>query len=218
VIRRPWFTTGEEAHALAQVDQVQGGIDAALVAADDGELFAFERTPIFNLGRMQRMMGKAGPRSLALGTFFGFLSSSCSFAALSSSRALFQKGAGLVPALAFLLASTNLVIELGIVIAVFLSWHFVVAEYVGANKGLGALIIVSQGTLEDFEVILRWVAAAAASWRGLDAPSAIEALRFHGVLLPGDAALLRLTPGRHEGLRFELRARGVLLAQGRLVP
>jgi len=67
-------------------------------------------------------------------------------------------------------------------------------------------------------VILRWVAAAAASWRGLDAPSAIEALRFHGVLLPGDAALLRLTPGRHEGLRFELRARGVILAQGRLVP
>jgi len=82
--------------------------------------------------RMQQSMGKAGPKAVALGTFFGFLSSSCSFAALSSSRALFQKGAGLVPALAFLLASTNLVIELGIVIAVFLSSHFVAAEYVGA--------------------------------------------------------------------------------------
>ena len=81
--------------------------------------------------RMQRMMGEAGPRSVALGTFFGFLSSSCSFAALSTSRALFQKGAGLVPALAFLLASTNLVIELGILITVFLSWQFVVGEYVG---------------------------------------------------------------------------------------
>ena len=81
--------------------------------------------------RMRRSMGQAGPRSVALGTFFGFISSSCSFAALSTTRALFQKGAGLVPALAFLLASTNLVIELGILIALFLSWHFVVGEYLG---------------------------------------------------------------------------------------
>ena len=81
--------------------------------------------------RMQRAMGRAGLRSVALGTFFGFVSSSCSFAALAATKSLFKKGAGLIPALAFLLASTNLVIELGIVIAVFLSWHFVVGEYVG---------------------------------------------------------------------------------------
>lgn len=81
--------------------------------------------------RMRRTMGESGPSAVALGTFFGFISSSCSFAALSTSRALFQKGAGLVPALAFLLASTNLVIELGILIYIFLSWQFVVAEYVG---------------------------------------------------------------------------------------
>ena len=81
--------------------------------------------------RMQKAMGSTGPRSVALGTFFGFISSSCSFAALSTTRALFQKGAGLVPAMAFLLASTNLVIELGIVIAIFLSWQFVVGEYLG---------------------------------------------------------------------------------------
>lgn len=81
--------------------------------------------------RMKRQMGEAGPKSVALATGFGFISSSCSFAALSTTRALFAKGAGLVPSLAFLLASTNLVIELGIVIAVFLSWQFVVGEYVG---------------------------------------------------------------------------------------
>ena len=68
---------------------------------------------------------------MALGTLFGFVSSSCSFAALATTRTLFQKGAGLIPALAFLLASTNLVIELGIVIAVFLTWQFVVGEYLG---------------------------------------------------------------------------------------
>ena len=81
--------------------------------------------------RMQKTMGESGPKSIAIGTFFGFISSSCSFAALSTTRALFQKGAGLVPAMAFMLASTNLVIELGIVIAIFLSWQFVVGEYTG---------------------------------------------------------------------------------------
>ncbi|MCH2547378.1 MAG: permease [Alphaproteobacteria bacterium] len=81
--------------------------------------------------RMKKTMGEAGGKSVALGTFFGFISSSCSFAALSTTRALFTKGAGLIPSLAFLLASTNLVIELGIVIAVFLGWQFVVGEYVG---------------------------------------------------------------------------------------
>ena len=87
--------------------------------------------------RMQRAMGTEGPRSVALGTFFGFVSSSCSFAALSGTRALFAKGAGLVPSLAFLLASTNLVIELGIIIGIFLGWQFVVGEYVG-----GVLLIL----------------------------------------------------------------------------
>lgn len=91
--------------------------------------------------RIQRAMGGDGPRSVALGTVFGFLSSSCSFAALATTRALFRKGAGFVSALAFLLASTNLVIELGVVIAVFLSWEFVVGEYVG---GL-LLILVTWG-------------------------------------------------------------------------
>jgi uncharacterized membrane protein YraQ (UPF0718 family) len=81
--------------------------------------------------RMKQTMGEAGPKSVGLGTFFGFVSSSCSFAALATTKSLYKKGAGLVPSLAFLLASTNLVIELGIVIAVFLSWQFVVGEYLG---------------------------------------------------------------------------------------
>ena len=81
--------------------------------------------------RMQRSLGDTNAKSVGLATFFGFISSSCSFAALATTRSLFQKGAGFVPAMAFLLASTNLVIELGIIISVFLSWHFVVGEYAG---------------------------------------------------------------------------------------
>jgi uncharacterized membrane protein YraQ (UPF0718 family) len=81
--------------------------------------------------RMKQTMGGEGPKAIGLGTFFGFVSSSCSFAALATTRSLFAKGAGFVASLAFLLASTNLVVELGIIIAVFLGWQFVVGEYVG---------------------------------------------------------------------------------------
>lgn len=81
--------------------------------------------------RMKQTMGETGPTSVFLGTLFGFISSSCSFAALATTRSLFTKGAGLIPSLAFLLASTNLVVELGIIIAIFLGWQFVVGEYVG---------------------------------------------------------------------------------------
>ncbi|MGI9174370.1 MAG: permease [Rhodothermales bacterium] len=87
--------------------------------------------------RMKQAMGEAGAKSVGLGTFFGFISSSCSFAALATTKSLFKKGAGFIPAMAFLLASTNLVIELGIVIAVFLSWQFVVGEYLGGLLLIG---------------------------------------------------------------------------------
>jgi uncharacterized membrane protein YraQ (UPF0718 family) len=81
--------------------------------------------------RMQQTMGGGGGKSVLLGTFFGFISSSCSFSALATSKSLFQKGASFVSSIAFLLASTNLVIELGIIISIFLGWQFVVGEYVG---------------------------------------------------------------------------------------
>ncbi|MDX1543376.1 MAG: permease [Christiangramia sp.] len=81
--------------------------------------------------RMQKTMGKEESKGLLLGTFFGFISSSCSFAALASTKSLFKKGASFVSSIAFLLASTNLVIELGIIISIFLGWQFVVGEYVG---------------------------------------------------------------------------------------
>lgn len=87
--------------------------------------------------RMKRSMGSAGKGSVALGTFFGFISSSCSFAALATAKSLFKKGAGFVPSQAFLLASTNLVVELGFIIAIFLGWQFVVGEYVGGLLLIG---------------------------------------------------------------------------------
>ena len=87
--------------------------------------------------RMQATMGDKKAKSILLGTFFGFISSSCSFSALATAKSLFQKGASFMASMAFLLASTNLVIELGIIISIFLGWQFVVGEYVG-----GVLLIL----------------------------------------------------------------------------
>ena len=81
--------------------------------------------------RMQKAMGENEGKSMLLGTFFGFISSSCSFAALAGTKSIFKKGASFVSSIAYLLASTNLVIELGIIISIFLGWQFVVGEYVG---------------------------------------------------------------------------------------
>jgi uncharacterized membrane protein YraQ (UPF0718 family) len=92
--------------------------------------------------KMKATMGDAGAKSVILGSFFGFISSSCSFSALATTKSLFQKGASFVSSIAFLLASTNLVIELGIVISIFLGWQFVVGEYVG-----GILLILGSWLL-----------------------------------------------------------------------
>jgi len=78
-----------------------------------------------------RLLGDARPRTLAIATGFGAASSSCSYAAVALARALFRRGASFVAAMAFEIASTNLVIELGIILALLLSWQFTLAEFVG---------------------------------------------------------------------------------------
>jgi len=91
-------------------------------------------------GRLAPYLGDPDARSVSLATIFGAASSSCSFAALSAARALVLKGAHFVAAVAFMFASTNLVIELGILIVIFLGWEFLAAELVG---GLVLIVISS---------------------------------------------------------------------------
>jgi uncharacterized membrane protein YraQ (UPF0718 family) len=81
--------------------------------------------------RIISRFGKSGIKEVALATVFGALSSSCSYAAASTSRSLFKKGASLVSSLAFLFSSTNLVIELGIILWLFMGWQFALAEWIG---------------------------------------------------------------------------------------
>ena len=82
-------------------------------------------------GRLTPYLGNPDFRSISLATAFGAASSSCSFAALAAARALIMKGAHFVAGVAFMFASTNLVIELGILILIFLGWQFLVAEIIG---------------------------------------------------------------------------------------
>ena len=80
---------------------------------------------------MQRKMGDHGPKATVRASLYGMVSSSCSYAASAMSKSLFVKGADFVASLVFMFASTNLVIELGIVLIVLMGWQFAVSEFVG---------------------------------------------------------------------------------------
>ena len=97
--------------------------------------------------RMTQVLGKAGLREVALATVFGAASSSCSYAAVAAARSAFKKGAALVPTLAFMFASTNLVFELGFVLWLLLGWRFVLAEFVGAFVLIGIMWLIVLLTL-----------------------------------------------------------------------
>ena len=80
---------------------------------------------------MAKTLGCDGPRCLTFATLFGIASSSCSYAAVALARSIFLKGASFTAAIVFELASTNLVIELGIILVVLMGWQFMAAEFVG---------------------------------------------------------------------------------------
>jgi uncharacterized membrane protein YraQ (UPF0718 family)/YHS domain-containing protein len=82
-------------------------------------------------GRIERTLGGSGPKPVGLATALGAASSSCSYAAIAIAKTLFQKGASAASALAFQFASTNLVLELGLVIWILIGWQFTLAEFVG---------------------------------------------------------------------------------------
>lgn len=92
--------------------------------------------------QMSRLLPDDKPRTLALASGLGAASSSCSYAAVAIARSIFRKGANFTAAMAFEIASTNLVIELGIIIVVLLGWQFAVAEFLGGPLMIIALAIL----------------------------------------------------------------------------
>jgi uncharacterized membrane protein YraQ (UPF0718 family) len=93
--------------------------------------------------RMTREFGRTNLRSMSLATFFGAASSSCSYAAAAAGRSAFKQGAALIVALAFMFASTNLVVELGAVLWLLLGWRFLLANFIGAFVLIGLLWLLA---------------------------------------------------------------------------
>jgi uncharacterized protein len=91
---------------------------------------------------MARLLPDDRPRSIATALALGAASSSCSYAAVAIARALFRKGADFTAAMAFEMASTNLVVELGIIMLVFLGWQLTLAEFVGAPIMVVLLVVL----------------------------------------------------------------------------
>ena len=92
---------------------------------------------------MQRSMGDHRPAAVARASGFGMVSSSCSYAATAMAKSLFQKGADFTTAMVFMFASTNLVIELGIVLFVLMGWQFLAAEFIGGPIMIVLLVLLA---------------------------------------------------------------------------
>jgi uncharacterized protein len=92
---------------------------------------------VVSKSEMRRLLPDDSPRSLGIACGLGAASSSCSYAAVAMARSVFRKGGDFTSAMVFEFAATNLVIELGIVMAILLGWQFTLAEFVG-----GPLMIV----------------------------------------------------------------------------
>src|SRR5437016_11879139 len=91
---------------------------------------------------MSRLLPDDRPRSIATAIALGAASSSCSYAAVALSRSLFRKGANFTASMAFELASTNLVLELSIIMVVLLGWRFMVAEAIGAPIMVAIVVLL----------------------------------------------------------------------------
>ncbi|SRR6266540_662252 len=92
---------------------------------------------VVSKGEMSRLLPDDSPKSLAIATGLGAASSSCSYAAVALARSIFRKGANFTATMAFQLASTNLVMELSVLLIVLMGWQFALAEFTG-----GPLMIV----------------------------------------------------------------------------
>ena len=100
-------------------------------------------------------LGKNSLKSLTLSALFGIASSSCSYAAIALARSLFQKGASFRNAVIFEIASTNLVLELGIILLVIMGWQFALAEWLG-----GVIMILLIANVFHFTLTKKFVSLA----------------------------------------------------------
>ena len=97
--------------------------------------------------QLSRVLPDSRPRTIVVATALGAASSSCSYAAAALARSLFRKGADFIASMAFMFASTNLVVELSVLLAVLLGWQFMLAEMVGGPIMISVLVVLLRATV-----------------------------------------------------------------------
>jgi uncharacterized protein len=132
-------------HALALTGSMTWEILWALIL---GFVLSAVVQAVVRKSTIVRLLGDDRPRTLAVAAGLGAASSSCSYAAVALARSLFRKGANFTAAMAFEIGSTNLVIELGVILALLMGWQFTVAEFAG-----GPIMIVLVAVL--FRLFMR---------------------------------------------------------------
>ena len=116
---------------------------------------------VVSKAQMSRLLPDSSAKTIVKASALGAASSSCSYAATALARTLFRKGADFIAAMAFQFASTNLVVELSVLLAVVLGWQFMAAEFVGGPIMIALLVVLLRATLR---------------------PRVIEAARAHAAL------------------------------------
>jgi len=152
--------------------------------------------------QMRRLLPDDSPRTLTIAAGLGAASSSCSYAAVALARSLFRKGANFTSAMAFQFASTNLVVELGIILAVLIGWQFTAAEFVGGPLMIALMALLFRRFLRRERVAEAWqeadrgalgrmeghaamdmsVAGGGSIWRRLRSPAGLTAISDYFVM------------------------------------
>jgi uncharacterized protein len=103
---------------------------------------------VVSKAEMGRLLPDGSPKSILKACGLGAASSSCSYAAVALARSIFKKGGNFTAAMVFQFASTNLVIELGIILAVLMGWQFTLAEFVGGFLMIALLVLLFRAFLK----------------------------------------------------------------------
>ena len=181
-----WVGAGHElgaiGHALAVAGSMTWEILWALIL---GFALSAVVQAVVRKSTIVALMGDDRPRTLAIATGLGAASSSCSYAAVALARSLFRKGANFTAAMAFEIGSTNLVVELGVILALLMGWQFTAAEFVG-----GPIMIVVLAVLFRLFVRSRVVdAARAQAERGI--AGSMEGHAAMDMSVPGEGSFWR---------------------------
>lgn len=153
---------------------------------------------------MRRSLGDHRPVTLAKSSIFGVISSSCSYAAAALAKSLFSRGADFTAAMVFMIASTNLVLELGIVLWLLIGWQFALAEFVG-----GAIMIVLLGLVLPRVMPARWISTARDELNSDSVGAGSDPHAHHGEMpgMDADPGTGEAAPAEDVPLRKRIRSR-----------